>query len=109
MSLRLLFCIVFLGVFLTFCTSYNHKTMSCKKVKKLSVEERHKNYPYNKTSRIAAVSFKNDYKKLTEEEQIGVVEKEEFDADISIYVGVVMEKYFDILKEDFSRLQSERF
>lgn len=75
----------------------------------MSVEERNKNYPYNKTSRIAAVSFKNDYKKLTEEEQIGVVEKEEFDDDISIYVGVVMEKYFDILKEDFSRLQSERF
>jgi|SRR5690554_358193 len=110
MFFQFLFFVLFIGISLN-AFSQDDSEMSCFKVNDFSVEERNQNYPYNKASRIIFVSFKSDYKKLTEEEQTGVIEKEEFDDDITIYVmdGAVMKKYFDILAKDFSRYNPKDF
>lgn len=112
MSLRFLFCIVFLGVFLSSCTSNKfeiyHKNMSCKKVNKFSVEERNQNYPYNKSSRIAFVSFLGKIDKLPKKEKIELDDDEIYFEEVYTPLSVMI-GYFNILKEDFSRYNPKDF
>jgi len=83
--------------------------MSCKKVKLFPIKERNQNYPYNKASRIAFTSFKDDYRKLKGEDGKKYIYEDNGKMVEAYPVGEIMIEYFSILKDDFSRYNPKDF
>lgn len=112
MAFRFLFCFLFFGIFLSSCTSNKferyHKNMECKKIKNLSTKERNQNYPYNKASRIAFVSFLGNIDKLPKPEKIKLDDDEIYFEEVYTPISVMVD-YFNILREDFSKYNPKDF
>src|SRR5690606_33824288 len=98
----------------SFSASAQDEEIQCVRIKNFSVEERNKNYPFNKASRIVFASFKEDLTKLSDEQIKKLIKQNKLELDKkgeieSFRHGSIFKLYFDELKNDFSAYDADCF